>query len=102
MADGDPDDTFLLVDGSVYPREAVLRACYWLAEKAVFAVSELEPGHLRIDFVPNSAHDSFRVREELQTALVDFALRVSLEANTADLRRLIWQSAFAEALGPKT
>ncbi|WP_187144321.1 His-Xaa-Ser system protein HxsD [Microvirga massiliensis] len=87
------------IDLSVYPLEAVLRASYWLADQAVVSLRDLPPGRLLVDVRAHSGVSAEAVCERLQTALIDFAIRVDVERQTQELRTLIWRTAFAEVAG---
>ena len=93
------DSTAVVVDLSVFPREAVLRASYWLAEDADISISPEAAGRLRLEVRPRSGQSAQELCRRLRTALVDFAVRVDIEKQTADLRDTIWRTAFAELAG---
>ena len=91
-------DAVLNLDSRIYPYQAVLRACYWLAERATFVVAQENGDTLRLAIRRRRPEDDIaELLEVLRTSLIDFALRVEIESQTSNLREIIWRAAFAEA-----
>lgn len=86
------------IDTAIHPVSAVQRACYALAELAVFEMSR-QDSHLNVQVTPRRGHRLEDVLDQLRTSLIDYTLREEIEAKTQGLRELIWQTAFAEARG---
>lgn len=86
------------IDTALHPVSAVQRACYALAERAVFDISQ-QDGHLSVLVTPRIGYRLDGVLDQLRTSLIDYTLREEIEAKTYGLRELIWQTAFAEARG---
>ncbi|SER59284.1 His-Xaa-Ser system protein HxsD [Faunimonas pinastri] len=89
------------VDLTIYPRDAVLRACYSLDDIASFQLVG-DPGKATVvEVVPRgSSLADDEIVSRLKSALIDFALRVQIEEQTRELRDQIWRTAFAELGSP--
>lgn len=95
------DHAELLLDRSIFPETAVVRACYALADKAVFSVSRPDDASLKVTFKPIAPATRAEVVTALRAAVVDFSVRVDIEGRTASIRDAIWRTAFAECLAPR-
>jgi His-Xaa-Ser system protein HxsD len=87
----------ILVDETIYSRDAVLRACHWFTDRCHVFVSRAKPGVLsvRITAKPGGAElDS--VVGDFENALLDAQLRREIGQETAPIRELIVAKAFAE------
>ncbi len=93
-------DTVLRVafDGSVFPKAAVLRACYGLAAEADFSVTTVE-GQLVVEMAGLAETSRDSAARRLRELVVDYAIRDDVERRTAELRDLVWRTAFAHAGG---
>lgn len=89
------------VDPNVHPREAVLRACYWLSHEAEIDIVTTDEGRIRLTLRPGDGQSGSRLAWRLRSALIDFSIRVDIERQTSDLRDRIWQTAFSETMGTK-
>ncbi|WP_040637708.1 His-Xaa-Ser system protein HxsD [Microvirga lotononidis] len=89
------------VDPKVHPREAVLRACYWLSPEAEIDIVTTDEGRIRLTLKSRDGQSGSRLASRLRSALIDFSLRVDIESRTTDLRDRIWKTAFSETLGTK-
>lgn len=91
------DPSFRLeVDADVYSTSVVNRTCYALAAEASFQVTTAQGQHsILVSGVCEEDHQ--KLRNEFFQSLVDFSVREDIEKKTADIRALIWQTAFAEA-----
>ncbi len=86
----------ILVDETIYSREAVLRACYWFTDRCHVFVSRTQPGVLsvRITAKPGANWDS--VVGDFENAFLDAQLRQEIGQETARIHELIVAKAFAE------
>jgi His-Xaa-Ser system protein HxsD len=98
---GRDDAAVVLFDSSVHPEQAVLRACYALADKAEFSVSRSDATTLKVTFEPAVTETAAKVATALRTAVIDFSVRADIETRTASLRDAIWRTAFAECVEPR-
>ncbi|PVE21011.1 His-Xaa-Ser system protein HxsD [Microvirga sp. KLBC 81] len=89
------------VDPNVHPREAVLRACYWLSHEAEIDIVTIDEGRIRLTLKSRDGQSESDLAWRLRSALIDFSIRVDIERETSDLRSRIWQTAFSEAMGTK-
>jgi His-Xaa-Ser system protein HxsD len=87
----------LRLDTALYPRQSILRVCYWLAEKASISLDQIDTQIIEVSLLPKGDYDAVALREAFEAALIDFSIRVDIEQRTSDLRTLIWNVAFAEA-----
>lgn len=93
---GDGEVT-LLVDESVYSREAVLRACYWFTDRCYLFVSRPDPQRLAVSIRPKLSEPALdAVVGEFSNALLDYQVRRDIERETHTIRELIVAKAFAE------
>ncbi len=87
----------ILVDETIYSREAVLRACYWFTDRCHVFLSRAEAGvfSVRITVKPGGVElDS--VAGDFENALLDAQLRREIGQETERIRELIVAKAFAE------
>jgi His-Xaa-Ser system protein HxsD len=91
------DEVRLLVDETVYSREAVLRACYWFTDRAYLFVSRPSPNRLLVSIraKPGGAPLD-TIAGEFANALLDHQVRQDIERETSRVRELIVAKAFAE------
>jgi His-Xaa-Ser system protein HxsD len=93
-----PDPALRLrLDTLLYPRQAILRVCYWLAERATISLSRIDAQTIEVLLRPKGGGDTGVLREAFEAALIDFSIRADVEQRTSDLRTLVWNVAFAEA-----
>jgi His-Xaa-Ser system protein HxsD len=87
----------IVVDKTVYSREALLRACYWFTDRCYLSISPDGPNSLsvRIRGKPDGPELS-AVAGEFENALLDAQLRVEIGCETTKIRELIVAKAFAE------
>ena len=86
----------LLVDESVYCREAVLRACYWFTDRCYLFVSRPAPNRLAVSVRAKAPAALEALAGDLSNALLDYQVRLDIERETHNLRELIVAKAFAE------
>ncbi|WP_201832794.1 His-Xaa-Ser system protein HxsD [Microvirga zambiensis] len=101
IADPTTETHAIEVDPNVHPRQAVLRACYWLSHEAEIDIATVDEGQLRITLRCRNGQSASSLVHRLQSALIDFSLRMDIESQTSNLRERIWQTAFSETLGAK-
>jgi His-Xaa-Ser system protein HxsD len=91
------DEVRLLVDETVYSREAVLRACYWFTDRAYLFVSRPDPQRLLVSLRAKPGGPSLdSIAGEFANALLDHQVRQEIERETSRVRELIVAKAFAE------
>lgn len=102
---GEPEVPFtanftVTVDLSVFGKDVVLRACYVFADRCYCWIQSEGAGRLLVAFKDRKGKlDADALRGEFANALVDFALRAVIEANTAEVRKAIVIAALTEASG---
>ncbi len=90
----------LLVDESVYSREALLRTCYWFTDRCYLFVSRSGPNVFSVRIrAKASTVDLGTISGEFENSLVDQQVRRDIESETSRLRELIVAKAFAEGQG---
>ena len=91
------DEVCLIVDETVYSREAVLRACYWFTDRCYLFVSRSGPQRLRVSIRAKRGGPSLEsVAGDFGNTLLDHQVRQEIERETSRLRELIVAKAFAE------
>ncbi len=99
-ATADEDALTLLVDESVYSREALLRTCYWFTDRCYLFVSRSGPNIFSVRIRAKAkAVDLGTISGEFENALIDQQVRQDIEGETSRLRELIVAKAFAEGQG---
>jgi His-Xaa-Ser system protein HxsD len=87
----------LSVDESIYSRDALLRACYWLTDRCyVFIFRENQRGFVVQLRAKSSTEDLQTIAGEFENRLLDQQLRLDIARETGSLRELIVAKAFAE------
>ena len=85
------------VDESIYSRDALLRACYWLTDRCyVFIVREDEHRYAVQLRSKSTTEDLQAIAGEFENRLLDQQLRLDIARETASLRELIVAKAFAD------
>jgi His-Xaa-Ser system protein HxsD len=88
----------LLVDETIYSREAVLRACYWFTDRCYLFISREAPGRLEVTVRAKPGGPALEaVAGEFSNALLDQQVRLDIERETRVVRELIVAKAFAES-----
>src|SRR5882724_3740279 len=91
------DEVRLLVDETVYSRQAVLRACYWFTDRCYLFISRVAPQHLLVLIRAKPGGPSLdSVAGDFGNALLDHQVRHEIERETSRVRELIVAKAFAE------
>src|SRR5689334_3302118 len=91
------DEVRLLVDETVYSREAVLRACYWFTDRSYLFVSRFGPERLLVSIRAKPGGASIdSIAGDFANALLDQQVRREIERETSRVRELIVAKAFAE------
>jgi len=87
----------LLVDESIYSKEALLRTCYWFTDRCYLFISRLGPNQFSVRIRPKALGLSLEsISGEFENALLDQQLRQDVDRETTRLRELIVAKAFAE------
>jgi His-Xaa-Ser system protein HxsD len=88
----------ILVNSSIYSREAVLKAAYWFTDRCHILVGASESGALDVQIRLKKDGDSLEeIAGEFANSLLDHQLRQEISAETEPVRALIVAKAFAEA-----
>lgn len=87
----------LIVDESIYSKEALLRTCYWFTDRCYLFISRLGPNQFSIRIRAKSRGLRLEsISGEFENSLLDQQLRQDIDRETARLRELIVAKAFAE------
>ncbi|MEI7606118.1 MAG: His-Xaa-Ser system protein HxsD [Rhodospirillaceae bacterium] len=93
-------DYWLRVDTEIFSREVILRTCYAFGDVCRFWVKSAGDGAVAVGFGRrDAAADLDTLKGEFGNALIDFALRATIETNTRLVRETIVAAALAEAGG---
>ena len=88
----------IVVDTSLYPREAVLRTCYTFTDRCRVWMVKVGDEQLSIGFRRLQQDlDQEELKGGFANALIDSALRIEIEEKTCDVRTAIVSAALAEA-----
>ena len=89
---------WLRVDTAIFSREVVLRACYAFGDTCRCWLQSAGEGAVAVGFRRKTeAVDLESVKADFGDALIDFALRATIEANSRAVREVIVAAALAEA-----
>ena len=90
-------EVILLVDESIYSREALLRTCYWFTDRCYLFVSRPGPNQFSVRIRAKAGLPSLEsISGDFENALIDHQVRQDVERDTARLRELIVAKAFSE------
>lgn len=93
----DGDELTLLVEESVYSKEALFRACYWFTDRCHLFISRAQPATFAVRVKAKPGGPALEtVAGEFKNALLDQQVRQDLSRETSTLRQLIVAKAFAE------
>src|SRR5262249_19046066 len=93
-----PDHLAIVVDSSLYPDEAVFRACYAFTDRCYLFLERLSPSQLKLHFrARRHAISLMAVAGEFGNELINQRIRYTLARETRPIRELIVAQAFAEA-----
>jgi len=88
------------IDTSIYPKAVVFRACYTFTDRCYVWLKRVEGATISVNFVrKNQSASLTALQGEFANALIDFALRDSIEQQTREIRATIVQTALAEVAG---
>jgi His-Xaa-Ser system protein HxsD len=88
----------LLIDETIYSKEALLRTCYWFTDRCYLFVSRAGPNKFSVRIRAKAGQPSLEsISGDFENALIDHQVRQDIDRNTARLRELIVAKAFAEA-----
>lgn len=96
----------LLVDEGIYCARAVLRAAYWLTDRAYVIVQRRRPGTLAVHVRPKQERATLAAPDppsasalagELANALLDHQLREEIAERTASVREILLEKAMLES-----
>lgn len=99
--DGDGAIASVSIDPSIYSPDVALKAAYWLTDRAHIHVAHRLDGHLAADIRLKDGRDGEPLTQlcgEFCNALIDFALRERIAAETASVQSALLQRAFIELL----
>jgi His-Xaa-Ser system protein HxsD len=87
----------LIVEESIYSKDALLRTCYWFTDRCYLFISRLGPNQFSVRIRAKSRGLPLEsISGEFENALLDQQLRQDIDRETARLRELIVAKAFAE------
>src|SRR5215472_6731063 len=90
-------EVVLLVEESIYSKDALLRTCYWFTDRCYLFISRPGPDQFSVRIRAKSRGLPLEsISGEFQNALLDQQLRQDIDRETARLRELIVAKAFAE------
>jgi His-Xaa-Ser system protein HxsD len=101
----DGRDAIVEIDESIYEAPAVLRAAYWMTDRAYVLIQRPEPGKLVVrvrakrtqpSLKSPKVDDPLELAGELANALLDHQLREEVARRTAGVRQLILERALAD------
>jgi His-Xaa-Ser system protein HxsD len=87
----------LVVEESIYSKEALLRTCYWFTDRCYLFISRPGPYQFSVRIRPKTRGLPLEsISGEFENALIDQQLRQDIDRETERLRELIVAKAFAE------
>lgn len=97
-----PVEFSIVVDTAVFPRDVVVRACYAFTDRCWCWLQAEGPSGIAVAFrrkdeVNDPDIDPNVIRGDFANALIDFALRARIEADTRTVRDVIVAAALTEA-----
>ena len=97
--DVQPDGMSLLLDGLLYPEDAVFKCFYWYASEFDVSIDRAPDAHLRVNLrwksAPASAEFVERLVVRIRRDLIDFKTRDIASKETKTVRDLLIAKAFA-------
>ena len=89
----------MILDTTIYPLEAIQRACYWLTDRCHVLLEPAErPQDIRARLVSKAPRQDMReIAGEFGNRVLDEELRRQIRDETKTIRDLIVTQAFAEA-----
>jgi His-Xaa-Ser system protein HxsD len=96
-ADAKGCELTLLVDESIYSREALLRTCYWFTDRCYLFVSRAGPNEFSVRIRAKAGGPTLEsISGEFENALIDQQVRRDIEHETSRIREMIVAKALAE------
>lgn len=99
--DADGAVASICIDPSLYSPEVALKAAYWLTDRGHIHIAHRPDGHLTADIRLKDGLDGEPLTQlcgEFCNALIDFALRERVAAESAIVQSALLQRAFIELL----
>ncbi|MEJ6518428.1 His-Xaa-Ser system protein HxsD [Shewanella bicestrii] len=92
-------EVYITFDCNIYSKEAVLKACYQLADMAVFDVSS-DKNKITVSAMVHSSSDTSadELSNSLKTSVIDYQLREKIEAQTKQVKDIFINAALSNAL----
>lgn len=86
-------------DCNIYSKDAVLKACYQLADMAVFDVGS-HKNKITVSAVVRSTSNSStdELSNDLKTSVIDYQLREKIEAQTKQVKDILISAALSNSL----
>lgn len=95
----DKETATLQIDDAVYSDPVVTKAAYWFTDRCYIDIHRSEMGGLvAVIRGKDGGCDLMAVAGEFCNALVDFALRARVAAETADIQEALLRRAFLELI----
>jgi His-Xaa-Ser system protein HxsD len=92
-------EVYITFDCNIYSKEAVLKACYQLADIAVFDVSS-QKNKITVSAVVHSTSNTSadELSNDLKTSVIDYQLREKIEAQTNKIKNILISAALSNSL----
>jgi len=88
----------VLIPIGLYSRDAIFKCLYWYSEQYKYVISETENQSLIVSFIPKSESQKLDLEEfttKFSEDLIDYELRLKVNAETKNIRELLIAKAFA-------
>jgi His-Xaa-Ser system protein HxsD len=93
------DKVLLEIDSSIYPKEAMLKAAYWMGDRCRVRLLTAPDGKLAAEIAPKSGCEHLDLADicgDFETSLIDFTLRERLASETRGIQEVLLRLAFSE------
>ena len=92
-------EVYITFDCNIYSKEAVLKACYHLADIAVFDVSSKKNKIIVTAVVHSTSNTSAdELSNDLKASVIDHQLREKIEAQTKKIKDILISAALSNSL----
>lgn len=93
-------ETIVIIDESIYPREAIYGAAYIFVDRAYIYLDIPEKGKISIRFRSKNENESLnKIEGEYMNELLQYVLRLSIASDNKKIREQIVEQALFAALG---
>jgi His-Xaa-Ser system protein HxsD len=95
-------DTVLLeIDSSIFPKDAVLKAAYWMGDRCRVRLLTAPDGRIVAEISKKGDDEILDLSStcgDFENALIDFALRERIALETRGIQEILVRQAFSEAM----